>query len=82
MSFFAGTEDKFQPHEERFRARLENFEDYLRKLNVEETWPIHETHCTIPKIHKPTKQEFTEKCMEPGVLINTVLYSEPFNSQR
>lgn len=60
------TEDKYQPHEERFRARLESFEDYLRKLNVEETWPIHEMHCTIPKIHKPTKQEFTEKCMEPG----------------
>ena len=47
--------------------RLENFEDYLRKLNVEDTWPIHGTHCTIPKIHKPSKEEFTKKCMEPGL---------------
>ncbi|XP_074625809.1 uncharacterized protein LOC141884027 isoform X2 [Acropora palmata] len=55
-----------EPHEKRFMKRLENFEDYLRKLNVEDTWPIHGTHCTIPKIHKPSKEEFTKKCMEPG----------------
>ncbi|XP_022784782.1 bifunctional arginine demethylase and lysyl-hydroxylase JMJD6-like [Stylophora pistillata] len=58
--------DDLQPHEKRFISRLRAFEDYLRKLDVEDIWPIHETHCTIPKIHKPSKEEFTEKCMKPG----------------
>lgn len=58
--------DDLQPHEKRFRSRLSAFEDYLRKLDVVDIWPIHETHCTIPKIHKPSKEEFTEKCMKPG----------------
>jgi len=59
-------EGELQPHEERFKTKLEGYEDYLSKLDVEDIWPIHGTHCTIPKIHKPTKQEFMEKCMEPG----------------
>ena len=61
--------------------RLENFEDYLRKLNVEDTWPIHGTHCTIPKIHKPRKEEFTKKCMEPGLSSygNLIRFGGKFN---
>lgn len=60
------SDEEHEPHEKRFMKRLESFEDYLRNLNVEDTWPIHGTHCTIPKIHKPSKEEFTKKCMEPG----------------
>ena len=60
--------DNLQPHEKRFKERISVYEDYLRKLDPETTWPIHDTHCTIPKIHKPTKQEFTQKCMKPGLL--------------
>lgn len=61
-----GDKENLQPHEKRFQARVSSFEDFLRNLDPEDTWPIHSTHCTIPKIHKPTKQEFTEKCMKPG----------------
>lgn len=42
---------------------------------MEDTWPIHGTHCTIPKIHKPSKEEFTKKCMEPGLLSYGTLIS-------
>lgn len=58
--------EELQPHEQRFKARLTTYEDYMRKLEVEDVWPIHGTHCTIPKIHKPNKDEFNEKCMKPG----------------
>ena len=63
---YKGDKENLQPHEKRFQARVSSFEDFLRNLDPEDTWPIHSTHCTIPKIHKPTKQEFTEKCMKPG----------------
>ena len=75
---FLDPEDNVQPHEKRFHARMSSFEDYLRKLDVEDTWPIHETHCTIPKIHKPTKQEFTEKCMEPGLWYSPIYFLKAF----
>ena len=70
--------DDLQPHEKRFRSRLSAFEDYLRKLDVVDIWPIHETHCTIPKIHKPSKEEFTEKCMKPGTGCNSFSLSLAF----
>lgn len=65
--FFSGDNEELQPHEQRFKARLTTYEDYMRKLEVEDVWPIHGTHCTIPKIHKPSKEEFNEKCMKPGL---------------
>lgn len=68
LASFSDDNEELQPHEKRFKARLKTYEDYLRKLDVEDIWPIHGTHCTIPKIHKPTKEEFTEKCMKPGML--------------
>ncbi|XP_048578218.1 uncharacterized protein LOC5501461 [Nematostella vectensis] len=60
------SEEHFTQHEQRFKARGLTKERMLSGVDLDRIWPLNNTKCTVRRIHKPTKEEFIERCMKPA----------------
>ena len=58
--------EDLHPHEWRFHARRERQEKLLLAVDLEQLWPVNNTRCTIPRVHNPSREEFTERFMKQG----------------
>ncbi|EDO30657.1 predicted protein [Nematostella vectensis] len=60
------SEEHFTQHEQRYKARGLTKERMLSGVDLDRIWPLNNTKCTVRRIHKPTKEEFIERCMKPA----------------